>query len=406
MKPRLPIFVLAVFFVLLPLRAEAEATVVSMLTCSAGEASYEAFGHTALRVKGPKGDTVYNFGVFNFNAPHFAWRFVLGETDYMLRTQAAESFLLEYTYSGRRVVEQQLALTPSEAARVAERLERLAADTRWTYRYNFLRDNCTTRVLRLVEDCLDGRIVWPDAIPGQPPTLRAEIDSCSARDPWGAFGQDLMLGSEVDRPASREALLFSPLLACAFVQGASVTDSAGAERPLVARSGYFEACTTVDGSPTKLTPEAVMIALLALGAVLTAVEIRRRRITPFGRVFDAALLLVQGAAGCVIFILRFFSAHPAVDSNRLVVLLNPLPLCLLAVSAAAALRGRYFPAVQWSAWLAVWLLLDDWFVGVQVYPAAILLFAWLLSMRGLSALLLRRLRAGKSASVSDKNKKR
>lgn len=389
MKLRVFAFALAMVFVLLPLKAEAaDAPVVSLLTCSAGEASYEAFGHTALRVNGPEEDIAYNFGVFDFKAPHFAWRFVLGQTDYMLRAMPASSFLWMYTAQGRSVVEQQLTLTPDEAARVAERLECLAADTSWTYRYNFLRDNCTTRVLHLVEDCLDGRIVWPDSISGQPRTLRAVIDSCSAHAPWSAFGQDLLLGSEVDCPASREALMFSPLLACAFVQGAVVLERSGRERRLVERVCRFEAQSVPEGQSVRFTPVVAMIVLFVSGFLLTVLEIRKRRELAAGRVFDGLLLSLQGLAGCVIFVLRFFSEHPAVDSNRLVMLLNPLPLLILLASVVATLRRRPFPAMVPVACMAFWILLDDWVVGVQVYPTAILLFAWLLLLRGVSSVLL------------------
>lgn len=383
MKPRIFSLVFLLFFALLPLKsAVSDSLVVSLLTCSAGEVSYEVFGHTALRVNGPDGDLTYNFGVFDFEAPCFVWRFVLGKTDYMLRAMPTKYFLWSYTEQGRSVVEQQLALTFSEAVRVAERLANLAADSGWTYRYNFLRDNCTTRALDVVEECIGGYIVWPDSIVSRPSTLREVIDSCSACAPWTAFGQDLMLGSEIDRPASREALMFSPLLACSFVQDAFIVDRDGNERRLVGKVNLFEAQTEPAVAPCPFTPMVAMSVLLVQGLFLTILEIRRKKKTVAGCVLDAVLLLVQGLAGCVIFVLRFFSEHPAVDSNRLVMLLNPLPLIVLLIAAFACLRRREFPAMALVAWQAVWLLLDDWFVGVQFYPLAIILFAWLLLLRG------------------------
>ena len=59
---------------------------VSLLTCSPGTTEiYSLFGHTGLRVQtSGGGDVVFHYGVFDYDAPHFIWRFVRGETDYAI----------------------------------------------------------------------------------------------------------------------------------------------------------------------------------------------------------------------------------------------------------------------------------------------------------------------------------
>ena len=58
----------------------------SVLTCSPGSEAYSLYGHTGLRYcDEEKGiDIVFNYGYFDFDSPNFAWRFILGETDYMV----------------------------------------------------------------------------------------------------------------------------------------------------------------------------------------------------------------------------------------------------------------------------------------------------------------------------------
>lgn len=58
---------------------------VSVITCSPGQEVYSLYGHTAIRVRDKKRGTdyVFNYGVFDFNTEHFAWKFVLGKTDYI-----------------------------------------------------------------------------------------------------------------------------------------------------------------------------------------------------------------------------------------------------------------------------------------------------------------------------------
>ena len=61
---------------------------VSLLTCSPHEEIYSLYGHSALRwhdmhQSGPDAgsDIVFNWGIFNFDKPYFALRFVCIRTD-------------------------------------------------------------------------------------------------------------------------------------------------------------------------------------------------------------------------------------------------------------------------------------------------------------------------------------
>ena len=93
---------------------------VSLLTCAAGGEIYSLFGHTAIRYENyTRGiDAVFNYGMFNFNAPNFIFRFALGETDYQLGVTDYEHFAAEYNYLGRDVWQQTLNLTEEEKERL------------------------------------------------------------------------------------------------------------------------------------------------------------------------------------------------------------------------------------------------------------------------------------------------
>ena len=53
-------------------------TEISIVTSGPGEALYEKFGHTAIRVKDPvlKLDLIYNYGIFDFDGPNFYLKFI------------------------------------------------------------------------------------------------------------------------------------------------------------------------------------------------------------------------------------------------------------------------------------------------------------------------------------------
>ena len=95
--------------------AEAPSVQVSLITCSPGRDIYELCGHTALRVRSGDMDMAVNYGIFDFNAPNFVYRFVKGETDYMVAAYPFEHFMEGYQRQGRSVTEQPLNLTSRQA---------------------------------------------------------------------------------------------------------------------------------------------------------------------------------------------------------------------------------------------------------------------------------------------------
>lgn len=106
--------------------AEAPSVQVSLITCSPGRDIYELCGHTALRVRSGDADMAVNYGIFDFNAPNFVYRFVKGETDYMVAAYPFEYFLEDYRRQGRSVTEQPLNLTPGQAEKLIALLDKIS----------------------------------------------------------------------------------------------------------------------------------------------------------------------------------------------------------------------------------------------------------------------------------------
>ena len=152
----------------LPAQEERDSVVVSLITCWPGSEVYELCGHEALRVRGWQNgvpvDTVWNYGVFDFNEPNFVYRFVKGETDYMLAGYPFAWFLPEYEATHRRVVEQDLNLTGEEAERLVAMLQKEGRPENRTYRYNYVRDNCSTRILDRIDSVAGKPVIYPDKV--------------------------------------------------------------------------------------------------------------------------------------------------------------------------------------------------------------------------------------------------
>lgn len=301
------------------------------LTCAPGTEVYELYGHTALRLRNTKSgeDWVFNYGVFNFRTPHFAWRFMLGQTDYMLGALPFDLFAAGYLREGRSVEEQVLNLRPQEKAALWASLAETATTPDWTYRYNFLYDNCTTRAVSEVEKCVQGSIIWKNLPNEEKQTFRDIIhEFASGTCPWNAFGQDLILGEETDHTIGIQQKMFSPVYAQRYFDKAVIKDAEGHLRPLVT---HTETVVAAQPKPNKTFPVSPTLAITLVLLVTGAICFLERRKKKIYTGFDDLWLLLWGGTGCIVFILFFFSEHPAVGSNWLVVLLNPLPLLLLPV---------------------------------------------------------------------------
>lgn len=316
----------------------ADSLEVSLITCSPGQEVYSLYGHTALRCTNriTGWDVVFNYGMFNFNAPHFIWRFALGECDYEVAAVPFAYVKAEYGTRGSAVVQQVLNLTDAEKAELVSALVVNCMPENRTYRYNFLYDNCTTRVRDQIEAAVAGKIEYPADAAGK--TYRGIIHEYNALHPWARLGNDLCLGADVDKPLSVRQEMFAPFYLSDYVDKAVIRDTLGQVRPLVLeRKVIVQQRDVRQTDDNTLSPALCAWLLLAGVLCLTFLEYRANRML-WGA--DVVLMLAQGLAGSIIAFLFFFSEHPAVGSNWQIWVLNPLPLCFLPQVVCRARRRK------------------------------------------------------------------
>lgn len=303
-------------------------TIVSLVNVYPGRVFYELEGHTVLRVAFPDGrDFAVSYGTFDFNAPNFLYRFVKGETDYFVSLMPWDLFVAEYSRQHRRIVEHRLNFDHTQKQRLIDLLEENLRPENRTYRYNYVKDNCATRPLRLVELAAGNSIVLgPAPFESQPlmrPTFRNVMRYYHRNYPWYQFGIDLALGSGIDYTINRRELSFAP----AELDGQLDTATVGG-RPLV--SSTVVVADFAPGEPVEpptpwyLTPLAVFSLLFVLIVAATVRDQRRGHVT---RWIDSVLYSVYGIAGLVLTYLIFVSVHEATSPNWLYLWLNPF--CLI-----------------------------------------------------------------------------
>ena len=316
---------------------------VSLLTCAPGSEIYSLFGHTALRYENPaKGeDWVFNYGLFSFDTPNFVYRFVKGETDYQLGVIPYRYFEGEYAMRGSSVYQQELNLTDKEKENVIRLLRENYLPANRVYRYNYFYDNCTTRARDKVEQGIEGKVVYPES--EKMCSFRSIVREYTAGHEWSAFGIDLCLGSEADESIDERKQMFSPFYMLEYARGAmihradTIVPFVKEEKLLLDFSSKDEGVFEKDEDISLPSPWACALIWWVLTFVVTALGIKNGKVY---WLWDILLFGAQGLAGCIIAFLFFFSIHPTVGSNWLLMILNPLPLLYMPFMIYKAIKGK------------------------------------------------------------------
>ena len=182
---------------------------ISLLTCAPGKDMYSLFGHSALRVIDYKKrkDYVFDFGVFDFNEPNFVLKFLRGDLNYKVAVRSFDRFMVAFKREGRGVIEERWNLSAEDKRKVyAALLENYRPENRY-YKYEFMYDNCSTRLRDLMES-LDSVQETKDSLTGQ--TFRQSIHAYLKGMDWLRLGIDILFGQRVDKIMTYREQMFLP----------------------------------------------------------------------------------------------------------------------------------------------------------------------------------------------------
>lgn len=325
------------FLGMLPLRVFSSDSIrISLLTCAPGTEIYSLFGHTAIRYENfsKQQDWAYNYGMFSFREPNFMWRFVKGETDYQLGRLPFRYFEAEYAMRGSAVYQQVLNLTEAEKGALVNLLEENFRPENRIYRYNYFYDNCTTRARDKVEECLSGSIVYSDDVRSS--SFREIIHEYTTESDWSEFGIDLCLGAEADAPIDLRKQMFAPFYTKSAFSTAMI-QRGDTLVPLVLQEFKVVDVDREEEKKSLFSPWICSMMFLFVTCLFIGWSIYRKR---WLWVWDFFLFGLQGIGGVVIAFLFFFSVHPTVNSNWMLMLFHPIPLFYLPWMIYKDIKGQ------------------------------------------------------------------
>ncbi len=314
---------------------------VYLVTAGQGDAIWEKFGHTAIWIHdSARGtDVAYNWGIFDFAQPGFMRRFLQGHMVYWMAPFDAPGMIREYIAANRSLWIQRLHLSPTQRTELHDFVEWNARDENKYYRYDYYRDNCSTRVRDVFDRVLGGQVRQAtDTIPTHT-TYRWHTRRLLQGNPAAYAGIELGSGHPADRPISRWAEMFLPVAMHDTFNTLRVRDSETGELVPFVESDreIFRASRSPEASaPPHWTIYFLLIGVL-LGCLFAALGRAGAHGSAAARVGLASLgaiwSLVIGVLGTFLIFAWTLTDHVFTHDNENVLQANPLSLAL-AISAA------------------------------------------------------------------------
>lgn len=340
---------------------------ISVLTIGPGSTLNDAFGHSAFRIEDKeKGvDIVFNYGVYDFEAPNFILKFAQGKLNYLIGANRFNDFFRVYTNQNRAIQQQTLNLTSKEKQNLYEYLLTNYKPENRRYLYDFFFDNCATKIRDVVEATTINKINFTTPVNYQEKTFRTLIQENLNHNSWGSLGIDLALGAVIDRTAVPEQHMFLPKNIHAFFGEAKFSNS----NPLVKTNKNLYTSKPKNTKALFLTTPFFILGVLgSLIIFITYKDFKKQKRT---KLVDALILFFTGIAGIIILLLWFATDHEGTHNNYNLLWANPLNLIVL-LQALKNQPARWLKKYIKFLIILLVLLSFHWITGVQVFAIGLI----------------------------------
>lgn len=371
-----------------------DSTVVSLLIAQPSDENvWTVFGHAGIRIKDDeKGlDVTFNYGVFSFT-DDFIYKFIKGETDYMLCPYATSIYMDEYLSVGRDVTELILDLRHSEIVALWQYLLWNSQPENAVYRYNFLYDNCSTRPMDILLRVTNGKFILPKV--NQNKSWRTIIRYAERNKPWLILGTDLALGRENDNIPSIEETFFLPDYVVKYLPKTRILRPDGSMLAVVRNVGVYSSVKDVAPSNLNIsqmvTPLVVSIFVLIVSAFMLKGAIVGKSSASWSRWVVSIVYLGIGLAGSILLFLSTMSVHPHTGENYNLIIVNPLYIIigipLLWIKKLRFAQNIFNMFVVLSVFIFLFI---GYFIG-QTFNESIYLISVALLLQSISMILYNR----------------
>ena len=347
---------------------------ISLMTMGVGVRVWELFGHNAILVEDRSRGTAvaYNYGMFDFRQENFLWRFIQGRMRYWMEGFDLASTLEIYRRANRSVWVQELNLSPSQRVALRDFLEWNERPENRYYRYDYYRDNCSTRVRDALDRIIGGRLRAQTDTIRTGHTYRFHTERLTSSDPLLYTGLLVGLAQPADRRLTAWDEMFLPLELRAWIRHVKVPDAAGGEAPLVSSERVLFEASQPD--PPSTPPHwflGYLVIGLLLGSGLWWLGSHAAGNGWQGKGFVLLAVLwtfITGVSGGMLAFFWAFTDHAVAYSNENLFQANLLAVPLIVLIPALKRKADWAqrPAVGLAVLIALVSLLG---VFVKILPA-------------------------------------
>ena len=362
---------LFIFSIYSPLKAQVNLSIyseVSIVTAGPGTELYEAFGHSAIRIKDPvlNFDIIYNYGMFDFNQPNFLLNFAKGNMIYSLARYDFKYFLASYKRDKRWLKQQVLDLTQKEKQAYFSFLEQNAAPKNRDYLYDPYFNNCATKLRDITKNILGSKVTFNDSQIEKDLTFRNLTNKEIHWNSWGTFGLNLIAGIKLDKKVTSEESMYLPDYAYELFKNASLQDK-NENKSLIKREDELLIFNEIKPTSSFLSPFLIFSILSLVGLFITYKDVKNKRRT---KTVDFLIFFTTGIIGCILIFLWFFSTHSTAPNN----------FNILWAFAPNLVIAFFFLKNSVNNWIKKYLLILSiflliipilWVIGVQEFPIII-----------------------------------
>jgi len=373
------------FFILLllPILSQAQTlsnkAEISVLTMDSDQVEvFTAFGHSAIRVSDEASglDQIYNYGVFDFNQPNFYLNFALGKLYYRLGLHHYDSFRDAYTRENRTMIQQGFNLDSAERQHLFDYLQWNAQPENQYYYYNYIYDNCATRIRDVLDTVFQNRIVYDFSFVKEKLSFRDLMDLYLGYQPWGDFGIDLCLGLGIDKEASGYHYMFLPDYIEKAFDAAIVRTTTG-QKPLIKETIVTYQAVPEVFKETTVTPAIVFLLVFFVFGFISFKDLKANRRSNW---IDLLLFSTAGIIGWLLLFLWFFTEHISqYNFNLLWALPFHLPIALFLLKSV---KPKFLKPYFLASTILLGILIAFWGFWPQNLHDSLIPFALLLLIRG------------------------
>ena len=286
---------------------------ISIVTAGSGTELYEAFGHSALRVKDPmlQLDLIYNYGMFDFNQPNFYSNFVKGKLLYSLGRYPFEYFLISYQQDKRWVKQQVLNLTQNEKQAFFTYLENNALPQNSDYLYDPYFDNCATKLRDITVSILKNKLDFNDENLPKNQSFRQLMNHEIPWNSWGSFGINVALGSKLDQKTTLEETMYLPKYVYKIFKNSKITLNGKSEN-LVKKEEILLDFEDLSPKNSVFSPFLIFLLFSIMGVYITISDVKENKRTKW---LDVTIFASTGIIGILIMFLWFFTNHSTTPNN-------------------------------------------------------------------------------------------